>query len=518
MLDSVLHQGQWLWLRLLLLAVLLTATACEPVPSPSPLPTQTQTSTPVPEPTATLTATQTKEPTAAPTYTATPTPTTTPRPISVPTHTPTATATQTPTPEPTATHMPTPTATPSPTAIATPSPTATATRIIPPTATPVPVSAGWRGEYFGNPSLEGQPALVRTDDDIGFDWADDAPAPGLPAEGFSVRWSRVTTFEQGLYRFYATMDDGMRVYVDEELLIDEWQDRSEREVVASRQMSAGSHVLRVEYYDRRHGALANLRWEKDRSYAGWKGMYWANPDLMGQPLLMRDDLQIDFDWQMASPDASIPSDRFSASWTRIALLEEGIYRFRALADDGLRIWVDGRLILDAWSDHEQQEMTVDHVMAGAGAHTIQVAYYDNQFNARVRVSMDKVDGPWYVGWKGEYFANPYLAGPPTLVRNDDWLTFDWEWSSPAPSLPADDFSVRWTLEKEIEPGVYRFAFHVDDGVRFYVDDRLLIDEWHSARNETYQVDVELSWKPKLVVEMFEESGDARVNVSWTRIR
>jgi hypothetical protein len=359
--------------------------------------------------------------------------------------------------------------------------------------------------------------LVRTDDDIGFDWADDAPAPGLPAEGFSVRWSRVTIFEQGLYRFCATMDDGMRVYVDEELLIDEWQDRSAREVVASRQMSAGSHLLRVEYYDRSHRALANLRWEKDRPYAGWEGAYWANPDLLGQPVLVRDDLQIDFDWQMESPDPSIPSDRFSASWTRTAFLEEGIYRFRALADDGLRIWVDGRLILDAWSDREQQEMTVDHVMAGAGAHTIRVAYRDNQFNARVRVSVDKVDEPWYVGWKGEYFANPDLAGPPMLVRNDDSLTYDWEWSAPAPSLPADDFSVRWTLEKEIEPGLYRFAFHVDDGVRFYVDDQLVIDEWHPTWNETYEVEVTLSWKPKLVVEMYEESGDARIDVSWTRI-
>ena len=356
------------------------------------------------------------------------------------------------------------------------------------------------------------------DDHVGFDWADGAPAPGLPAEGFSVRWSRVAAFEQGLYHFWATMDDGMRLYVDEELLIDEWRDRSEREVVASRQMSAGSHALRVEYYDRRHGALANLRWEKDRAYAGWKGMVWANPDLLGQPLLIRDDPQIDFDWHLESPGPSIPSDHFSASWTRTVFLEEGIYRFRALADDGVRIWVDSRLILDAWSDHAPGELTVDHVMGGTAAHTVRVAYHDREFDARVRVSADKVDGAWYAGWKGEYFANPTLAGPPALVRNDDTLTFDWEWGAPAPGLPADDFSVRWTLEKEIDPGVYRFSFQVDDGVRFYVDDELFLDEWHSTWNEVYEVEVGLPWKPKLVVEMYEEAGDARIRVSWTRIR
>ena len=104
------------------------------------------------------------------------------------------------------------------------------------------------------------------------------------------------------------------------------------------------------------------------------------------------------------------------------------------------------------------------------------------------------------------------------MRNDDTLTFDWEWGPPAPGLPVDDFSVRWTLEKEIDPGTYRFTFHVDDGVRFYVDDNLLLDEWHSTWNEVYKVEVDLGWKPKLVIEMLEEAGDARIRVSWTRIR
>jgi hypothetical protein len=509
MLNMARHRILWrgrVWS--LLVYLLLAAAACSPSPSP------TQTSTPPPEPSATHTA----EPTAASTQTPTPTATQVVR------LQPTATSvpTETSTPEPTATHTPTPvptsTATPTPLPTATPSPAATSTRVVQPTATPVPDSGGWRGEYFANANLEGQPAVVRTDEHVGFDWADGAPVPELPAEGFSVRWSRVVAFEQGSYTFYATMDDGMRVYVDDELLIDEWRDRSQREIAASRQMSAGRHALRVEYYDKRHGAVANLRWEKDRSYADWKGLYWANPDLLGQPLLVRDDPMIDFDWHLEGPAPSIPSDGFSAAWEREIHLEEGIYRFYAVADDGLRIWVDGRLILDAWSDRAQQELTVDHVMGGTGSHAVRVAYHDDQFDARVRVMFEKVDGAWYAGWKGEYYTNPYLDGLPVLVRNDDTLVFDWEWGAPAPSLPVDGFSVRWTLEKEIEPGTYRFIFQVDDGVRFFVDDQLLIDEWHQTWNEAYQVEVALSWKPKLVVEMMEETGDARIHVSWTRIR
>ena len=115
-----------------------------------------------------------------------------------------------------------------------------------------------------------------------------------------------------------------------------------------------------------------------------------------------------------------------------------------------------------------------------------------------------------------------VSGPrkrwPIRLRNDDSLTFDWEGDAPAPSLPADGFSVRWTLEKKFDPGVYRFALRVDDGVRFYVDDRILIDEWHDTWNQTYEEDVTLPSKPKLVVEMYEGAGDARIHLSWERIR
>jgi RNA polymerase sigma factor (sigma-70 family) len=68
--------------------------------------------------------------------------------------------------------------------------------------------------------------VVRQDPTLGFDWGSDPPAPGLPDEGFSVRWRQSARFEQGLYDFHATMDDGMRVYVDGVLLIDEWRDEA----------------------------------------------------------------------------------------------------------------------------------------------------------------------------------------------------------------------------------------------------------------------------------------------------
>ena len=47
-------------------------------------------------------------------------------------------------------------------------------------------------------------------------------------------------------------------------------------------------------------------------------------------------------------------------------------------------------------------------------------------------------------WQGEYFANPDLAGGPVMVRSDPQISFDWGGGSPAPNIPPDYFSVRWT--------------------------------------------------------------------------
>ena len=78
--------------------------------------------------------------------------------------------------------------------------------------------------------------------------------------------------------------------------------------------------------------------------------------------------------------------------------------------------------------------------------------------------------------------------------------------------------MRWTRERQIEPGWYRFTFWTDDGVRFYVDDELVLNEWHQSWDEVYEIEVELSWKPKLVIEFYEGGGDARFHFSRERIR
>ena len=82
-------------------------------------------------------------------------------------------------------------------------------------------------------------------------------------------------------------------------------------------------------------------------------------------------------------------------------------------------------------------------------------------------------------WRGEYFNNVSLNGAPVLVRDDTFIDFIWGSATPAPNIVnADRFSVRWTRTLNLTPGRYFFTAHADDGVRLWVNNQLLIDEWH----------------------------------------
>ncbi|MBI1877147.1 MAG: SH3 domain-containing protein [Chloroflexi bacterium] len=141
-----------------------------------------------------------------------------------------------------------------------PAPTATP---VSPTPTPIPVViTDWRGEYYNNPNLSGAPALVRNDVVVSFNWGAGAPAAGLAADGFSARWTRSLSFPAGLYRFWLTVDDGARVWVDSSLVIDQWRDSSPATYVAEANLAEGTHILRIEYFERSGGAQIDLSWQR----------------------------------------------------------------------------------------------------------------------------------------------------------------------------------------------------------------------------------------------------------------
>src|SRR5205823_5210393 len=114
-------------------------------------------------------------------------------------------------------------------------------------------------EYFSNIALSGTPARTACESTINNDYGAGGPA-GLPVDNFSVRWTGRFTFAAGTFTFTARADDGVRVFVDGVLVIDQWHDGSATTYTATRPLTAGDHEVKVEYYERFGAAIIQAGW------------------------------------------------------------------------------------------------------------------------------------------------------------------------------------------------------------------------------------------------------------------
>jgi glucose/arabinose dehydrogenase len=122
-------------------------------------------------------------------------------------------------------------------------------------------TSGFVGEYYDNQNFTTL-VTTRADASINFDWGTGAPAPGVGPDTFSVRWTgnAVPQFSQ-TYTFYTVSDDGVRLWVNGALVIDNFTDHASTENTANLALVAGqSYSIKLEYYDNGGGAVAKLHW------------------------------------------------------------------------------------------------------------------------------------------------------------------------------------------------------------------------------------------------------------------
>jgi hypothetical protein len=249
-------------------------------------------------------------------------------------------------------------------------------------------AAMWRGEYFDNRSLSGSPEMVRQDPSIDFDWGTASPASSLSPDNFSVRWTSKIAFSGGTYDFRVRMDDGARLWIDGTKVLDSWKDGAPREVAVSVPIVEGKHDVRLEYYEHTGAARVRLTWAKVTSFSDWKGEYFTTRDPKGTPALVRNDKEIKFDWGSGGAASGLPTDNFSARWTRKVTFDPGRYRFFAQADDGVRVYLDGKLIIDEWHDGSGSEVySVERDLSKKTE--IVVEYYERSGRANVRFGFEK---------------------------------------------------------------------------------------------------------------------------------
>ena len=170
---------------------------------------------------------------------------------------------------------------------------------------------------------------------------------------------------------------------------------------------------------------AYLRPSADSPERGLRGEYFRTADVAGTPALVRTDAQIGFRWDRGSPTDNlmargeagpgqgVPNDHFSIRWSGQLLPPvSGRYRIEAAADDGFRLYLDGKRVLDHWTDSDRLHGDgVDLALEAGRAYEIKLEYYDAERDAGVRL-----------GWRMPG-AKPPFEEAIDAARNADVVVF-----------------------------------------------------------------------------------------------
>ena len=112
---------------------------------------------------------------------------------------------------------------------------------------------------------------------------------------------------------------------------------------------------------------------------GLRAEYFTNKDLLGTPHLVRIDKEVNFEFAMGSPDSTIPPDHFSARWTgKLVPTQSGTYNLGFSSDDGVRLYLDGKLLIDSWFDRGATLDVVTVKLEAARQYDLRIEYYENE--------------------------------------------------------------------------------------------------------------------------------------------
>ncbi|MBH8566304.1 hypothetical protein I8748_29815, partial [Nostoc sp. CENA67] len=119
---------------------------------------------------------------------------------------------------------------------------------------------------------------------------------------------------------------------------------------------------------------------------GLKGEYYDNIDFTNLKLT-RTDSKVDFNWGSGSPNSSIGADTFSVRWTgQVQAQYSETYNFYTTTDDGVRLWVDGKQIINNFVNQAAKEISGTIALVAGQKYDIKLEYYENAGQAVAKLA------------------------------------------------------------------------------------------------------------------------------------
>ncbi|MBD2342344.1 DVUA0089 family protein [Calothrix sp. FACHB-156] len=413
----------------------------------------------------------------------------------------------------------------------------------------------FQAQYYDDKELK---TLKKTiyEFDINHDWGKGKLAD-VDDDLVSVRWTgKIQPKYNETYTFTTSVDDGVRLWIDDKLIIDRWQDGSYVWTGAITLNAGQIYDLKMEYYEGKGDARAQLYWQsQSQAYQlvkpydpstqsstnnsssgdGFRAYYYNNQIWAGEPVFSRLESEIRHNWGSDSPVPNVVKDNyFSVKWLgSLTVPTTGTYTFYIdnvddYAKFNLSSPTSGFKTLEVKGAGKSGSFDV-FLKAGETLN-VELYHYDDWSTASVEmywkkpgvsvrevikgteITVDTASSSTYKqavnsadgGFLAEYFANPDLEGNTKFKRYESTINNSWGTNDPIPGIIKDgDYSVRWKGQIKAKYSEdYTFYAKANDGVRVWLTiegvETLLIDRWPKGLiNNDYPIREERSTKVSL---------------------
>lgn len=288
------------------------------------------------------------------------------------------------------------------------------------------------GEYYTSDTAGQFSELkdTRMDQKIDFNWGTGAPNTSRVAENlFAIRWTgQLSIPASGDWTFFTETDDGVRLYINGTLLVDQWVDQGATEHSGNIALTAGLADIVMEYYENGGGAVARLRWQgpgtpkavvpPEAFYTeyGLLARYDQDEDpLRGTPGVYRREAPIDYHWGEMAPFAGFPANNFSARWK--GLVEApgtGQFTFYVTSDDGSELWVNGVQLTNAFANnHPATEYSAQIDLQAGMRYPIDLRFREAVGNAVIQLY-----------WEGPGIPEKQAIPPTALTPDQPFISVE----------------------------------------------------------------------------------------------
>jgi len=351
---------------------------------------------------------------------------------------------------------------------------------------PAPATDAFTGCYYLDQTFGATQGLgfSRIDPQISFDWGANGPGSGLGANNFSVRWQGSFTFAAGTYTFSVSTDDGSILYIDGKPVINDWGVHPAYTITQSVNMSSGSHLVQLDYYQAAGLASAKLSWTAPQvniSVTPATGTVAA-----GQTL------------QLAASVTGTPNSQ--VNWT---VSPQGV---GSVSSSGL--YTAPASVTAQQTVTVQATSAVDATKSATAALTL----------TPPAVAPGSCPAPATNAFTGCYYLDQTFGATRGLAfsHTDPQISFNWGANGPGSGIGPYNFSVRWQGYFTFAPGAYTFNMATDDGSVLYIDGQPVINDWSDHPARTITQPVVMSGGTHLIqLDYYQSGGGASASLSWT---